>query len=51
LKKKKEKNIINIRKKYNKFKANENLKDKHLLILDKYDFKEPFLDVKMKKPK
>jgi len=38
-------------KAYNKFKANEKLKDKHLLILDKYDFKEPFLDVKMKKPK
>jgi len=38
-------------KAYNKFKSNEKLKDKHLLILDKYDFKEPFLEMKMKKPK
>ena len=38
-------------KAYNKFKNNEKLKDKHLLILDKHDFKEPFLEMKMQKPK
>ena len=34
-------------KAYNKFKSNEKLKDKHLLILDKHDFKEPFMDLKL----
>jgi hypothetical protein len=38
-------------KAYKKFKSNEKLKDKHLLILDKYDFEEPFIDFDMKKPK
>ena len=38
-------------KAYNKFKSNEKLKDKHLLILDKHDFKEPFMDLKLIKPK
>ena len=38
-------------KAYAKFKANEKLKDKHLLILDKHDFKEPLLEMKMQKPK
>ena len=35
----------------NKFKSNEKLKDKHLLILDKHDFKDPFMDLKLIKPK
>ena len=38
-------------KAYNKFKSNEKLKDKHLLILDKHDFKDPFIDFKLIKPK
>ena len=38
-------------KAYNKFKNNEKLKDKHLLILDKYDFKDPFINFEMIKPK
>ena len=38
-------------KAYNKFKSNEKLKDKHLLILDKHDFKDPFIDLKITKPK
>ena len=38
-------------KAYNKFKSNEKLKDKHLLILDKYDFKDPFIDMQLMKPK
>ena len=38
-------------KAYNKFKNNEKLKDKHLLLLDKHDFQESFTDVKFKKPK
>ena len=38
-------------KAYNKFKNNEKLKDKHLLILDKYDFKDPFINFEMVKPK
>jgi hypothetical protein len=38
-------------KAYNKFKSNEKLKDKHLLILDKHDFKDPFIDLKIIKPK
>lgn len=38
-------------KAYNKFKSNEKLKDKHLLLLDQHDFKEPFADFKNKKPK
>ena len=38
-------------KAYNKFKSNEKLKDKHLLILDKYDFKDPFITFDMVKPK
>jgi hypothetical protein len=38
-------------KAYNKFKSNEKLKDKHLLLLDQHDFKEPFEDFKHKKPK
>jgi len=38
-------------KAYNKFKNNEKLKDKHLLILDKHDFKDPFINFEMMKPK
>ena len=38
-------------KAYNKFKSNEKLKDKHLLLLDQHDFQEPFADFKHKKPK
>ena len=38
-------------KAYNKFKSNEKLKDKHLLLLDKYDFKDPFIKFDMIKPK
>ena len=38
-------------KAYNKFKSNEKLKDKHLLILDKHDFKDPLIDLKIIKPK
>ena len=38
-------------KAYNKFKSNEKLKDKHLLILDKHDFKDPFINFEMMKPK
>ena len=35
----------------NKFKSNEKLKDKHLLILDKHDFNDPFIKFDMIKPK
>ncbi len=38
-------------KAYSKFKSKEKLKDKHLSILDKHDFKEPFMDLKLIKPK
>ncbi len=38
-------------KAYKKFKNNEKLKDKHLLILDKHDFKDPFINFEMIKPK
>ena len=38
-------------KAYNKFKSDEKLKDKHLLILDKYDFQDPFIDMQLMKPK
>ena len=44
------KDYYKYQKAYNKFKSNEKLKDKHLLLLDQHDFQEPFMDVKLKKP-
>ena len=41
------KDYYKYQKAYNKFKNNEKLKDKHLLILDKHDFKDPFIDLKL----
>jgi hypothetical protein len=45
------KDYYKYQKAFNKFKNNEKLKDKHLLLLDKHDFQETFMNVKFKKPK
>ena len=45
------KEFYKYQKAYNKFKNNEKMKDKHLLMLNKYDFQDPLVDMPLIKPK